>query len=90
MARVVQEIVVGVERELDMSVGVYCRLGAVVVKVCIQDNDRNLDDPGINLVSGNATKHIIGDNINVTKHYVGSMVRFDSLFYRDIESFLLF
>jgi hypothetical protein len=44
----------------------------------------------LNLVSGNATKHIVGDNINVTKHYVGSMVRFDTLFCRDIESFLLF
>jgi hypothetical protein len=40
-----------------------------------------------NLVSGNATKHIVSDNINVTKHYVGSMVRFDTLFCRDIESF---
>jgi hypothetical protein len=43
-----------------------------------------------NLVSGKATKHTVGDNINVTKHYVGSMVRFDTLFCRDIESFLLF
>jgi hypothetical protein len=44
----------------------------------------------LNLVSGNATKHIVGDNIIATKHYVGSTVRFDTLFCRDIESFLLF
>ena len=44
----------------------------------------------LNLVSGNATKHIVGDNIIATKHYVGSMVRFDTLFCRDIKSFLLF
>ena len=43
-----------------------------------------------NLVSGNATKHIVGDNINVTKHYVGSMVRFDTLFCRDIQTDLGF
>jgi hypothetical protein len=41
-----------------------------------------------NLVSGNATKHIAGDNIIATKHYVGSMVRFDTLFCRaDKNSF---
>ena len=34
-----------------------------------------------NLVSCNATKHIVGNNINMTKHYVGSMVRFDTLFF---------
>ncbi len=34
--------------------------------------------------------YIVGDNINVTKHHVRSMVRFDTLFCRDIESFLLF
>jgi hypothetical protein len=50
--------------------------------------DHNLDSD--NLVSGNVTKHIVGDNINGTKHYVGSMVRFDTLFCCDIESVLLF
>ncbi len=34
--------------------------------------------------------NIVADNINVTKHYVGRMVRFDTLFCRDIASFLLF
>lgn len=43
-----------------------------------------------NLVSGNATKHIVDDNINATKHYVDIMVRFGTLFFRVVESFPLF
>ena len=54
------------------------------------DPQGNCEFAKSNLVSGNATKHIVGDNIIATKHYVGSTVRFDTLFCRDIESFLLF